>query len=333
MTNATFQTVQAINREIASLADAGVPICLGPKVTSTKRKLERINESLELRTSLGQDIEAAITNNPDLPSIYQHALRAGLESNAPELTLSGVTRESAARDELRSAAARAMVQPLIVLALAYCGFILLCALFVPELTNIYEQLRQEPSVPVRILEACRATMKIWIPLVPILVLLAFVLWRRRTDEPPKWIPGARRYLKSVKHALFAEELARLVGAKMPLAEAAQLASGTTGDAALMEACNVLTSDEDQNVHADDPRLAVLPPLVRWALTGNLGDETLPGVLSFAAQTYRQSAERMAVVWQTALPILLGGFLSGAIVMMYGLSLFWPYVQMMRDLAS
>lgn len=326
MSDATLQHVLAINREIGSLADAGVPIRLGPAVISTKRTLGRINESLKLRTSLGQEIEAAIVDNPDLPSAYQHALRAGLSTGATELTLAGLSCESAAQDELHSASSRALVQPLIVLALAYCGFILLCSLFVPEMSDVYEQLRQEPSQPLRILETCRAAMPIWIPLVPILVLLALVLWRRNNGQPSWWIPGARRYLRAVQQAQFAEELARLVSTKMPLAEAAQLASGITGDADLIEACSPLT-------HGGASRQAALPPLLRWALTENLGEDTLLGVLQFAAQTYRQSAQRMAAVWQTALPILLGSLLGGTIVLLFGLSVFWPYIQMLRDLAG
>ncbi len=333
MTNATLQHVLAINREIGSLADAGVPIRLGPAVTSTKGTLERINESLKLRTSLGQEIDAAIVDNPELPPIYQHALLAGLSTDASELTLAGVICESTARDELRSAMGRAMVQPLIVLALAYCGFIVSCSLFVPEMTDMYEQLRKQPSIPVRLLEACRVAMPIWIPLVPILVLIALVLWRRSKGQPPKWIPGAYRYLQALKHALFAEELARLVGTKMPLHEAARMASGITGDTALIDSCEALASDDNQPMSNEDPRLGALPPLLRWALSGNLGEQTLPGVLRFAAQTYRQSAERLSAIWQTALSILLGGLLGGAIVLVYGVSIFWPYIEMLQDLAG
>ncbi|QEG34670.1 type II secretion system F family protein [Bythopirellula goksoeyrii] len=339
MPTATLQDVLAINREIGSLAEAGVPIRLGSAATSTKRTLEQIDASLKLRSSLGQDIHDAIADNPDLPRLYQHALQAGLSSGGSELTLAGVTEESAAKNELRSAMGRALVQPLIVFALAYCGFILLCTLFVPELTDMYEQLRQAPSLPVRLLEFCRQTMPVWIPLVPILVLIAVFLWRRTTVAPPWWIPGARRYVKTVKQALFAEELARLVESKMPLAEAAELASGITGDSHLMEACAALENDDPSRAatrhaaHPENSQLAALPPLLRWALTGNLGEQSLPGVLRFAAQTYRQSAQRLATVWQTALPILLGSVLGGAIVLVYGLSVFLPYIQMMRDLSG
>ncbi len=333
MSTATLQNVLDINHEIAALADAGVPIRLGSHVTSTNNTLERINESLELRTRLGQNVLDAITDNPDLPSEYRHALLVGMAADAPELTLAGVARQPEAQNELRTATSRAMIQPLIVFALAYCGFILICAMFVPTLNGIYEQIRQQPSTQVQLLDACRAAMPYWIPLVPILMLIAIIWWHRHQGQPPRWIPGVSRYLKSVKNALFTEELARLVQTGMPPFKAARLAAGTTGDAVLIKACATLTEGLQNHNSAESTRQVSLPPLVHWALSGNLEREDLVGVLQFAAQTYRQSAERMAVLWQTALPILLGGLLGGAIVLLYGLSVFWPYVQMMRDLAT
>jgi type II secretory pathway component PulF len=335
MNDITLEEVFALNEELASLSAAGVPIELGATDLSTEEALTRINARLALRTSLGQPISAALTDDQELPPLYQHALLTGLESNQLSLALEGVSRQPAAWNDLRKTAAQALIQPLIVLALAYCGFIFLCLRFAPNLADIYEQIRMEANGGVRFLTICRAWMPVWVPLVPLLIIVAIIAWRRQSNLRRPWLPGSGRYFAAVTHAMFAEQLASLLEAHVPLPESLRLASQATGDRALIAACNTIGAAHErgeQLTAADNHNLTALPPLLRWALTGDLGGESLPQILHFAAETYRQSAERQAAMWHVALPTLVGAFLGGLIVLGYGLSVFGPYISLLRDLA-
>ena len=73
-------------------------------------------------------------------------------------------------------------------------------------------------------------------------------------------------------------------------------------------------------------------MLRWSLTGELGDQSLPEILRFAEKTYRHTAERRAAVLRFVLPTMLGALLGGSIVLAYGLSVFGPFVQLLEDLA-
>ena len=73
-------------------------------------------------------------------------------------------------------------------------------------------------------------------------------------------------------------------------------------------------------------------MLRWALTGELGDQPLPEILSFAADAYRQSAQRQAAICRIALPTLIGALLGGAVVFAYGLCVFGPYIRLLQDLS-
>ncbi|MDZ4659204.1 MAG: type II secretion system F family protein [Bythopirellula sp.] len=335
MNDVSLEEVLALNEELAALSAAGVPIELGAGNVSTEETLANINASLALRTSLGQPVGAALAADDKLPTVYQNALLTGLQTNQLSLALDGVSRQPIAWDDLRRTVGQALVGPLIVLTLAYCGFIFLCLLFGPTLASVYEQMREPPSWGVRLLTFGREWMPVWVPLVPLLVLLAIFLWRRRVHHQRPWLPGSSRYFATITRATFAEQLASLLTANVPLPESLRLAGKSTNDPGLIAASERIASVRERNeplTPADEQQLSVLPPLLRWALTGNLGGESLPDMLRFIAETYRQSAQRQATVWHLALPTFVGAIVGGAIVLVYGLSMFGPYIQMLRDLA-
>jgi type II secretory pathway component PulF len=75
-----------------------------------------------------------------------------------------------------------------------------------------------------------------------------------------------------------------------------------------------------------------PPLLRWAVREDLGGEPMPRVLRFVAQTYRQTAERQQTIWRVVAPTICGVVLGGMFVLGYGLSLFLPVIQLLRDVS-
>jgi type II secretory pathway component PulF len=334
MSDVTLDRVLELNKELAALSAAGLTLELGAPGTSVEAVLDRASSSLALRTSRGQSLADALQDNDDLPGIYRHALQSGMQSDDLTSVLDCVSRKSIAEDELRRTFGQSFVQPLILLALAYAGFILLCLRFAPPMEGIYDQLRQEPNAGIAMLRAARLWMPVWVPLVPVLMLAAVVFWRRGVGSTRLCIPCAGRYAATIAHANFAEQLANLLKRDVPLEEALELASGVTGDDSLVAASAELAAahHHGERLVSDDPRLRGLPPLLRWALTGDLGDQSLSEILRFAAQTYRQSADRQAAVWRLALPTLIGALVGGVIVFAYGLSMFGSLIGLWRDLS-
>ncbi len=335
MNEVTLEEIFALNEELAALDEAGVPIELGDPTQTTREALAKINARLALRSSLGQPIQGALTEEVEFPPMYQHALLAGLESNQLPLALDGVSRQPIAWDDIRNTLGQALVQPLVILALAYCGFIFLCLRYAPTLESIYEQIRVTPSWGLQLLLLGRAWMFVWVPLVPLLVVAGIYSWQRQTNPHKPWLPGSQRYFATVTRSVFAEQVASLLEAGVPLPHSLRLAGKSSNDSELIAASEALATAQENNQPlsaVDEVRLNAFPPLLRWALTGNLGGEPLPEVLRFIAETYRQSAERQSGVWHFTLPTLIGAFLGGLIVLFYCLSLFGPYVQMLHTLA-
>jgi type II secretory pathway component PulF len=335
MADVSLEQVLALNEELAALDAAGIPIELGDPSLSTTETLAKINSSLALRASLGQPIDAALAEDTQLPAVYRYAVLTGLESNQPLLVLDGVSRRPAAWNELRLSLGRAFLQPLILLALAYCGFIFLCLWFSPSLERVYEQVQQRPNVGVRILVHCREWMSVWVPLVPLLLAVGIYAWNSRGRSVRSRLISSQHYFQTVRNAMFAEQVGSLVAAGVPLAESVRTASNASGDSELVAASEVVATHErgEPLQVADAQKLDAFPPLLRWALTQELGDEPLPEMLRFIGETYRQSVERQAGMWQVALPTFVGAFVGGLIILLFCLSMFGPYIGLLRDLAS
>jgi type II secretory pathway component PulF len=335
MSNVSLKEVIALNEELAALDAAGIPIALGDPTRSTEETLAKINSSLARRTSLGQPLDAAFIEETDLPVIYRYAVLTSLEANQPALALDGVSRQPAAWSDLRHTLGRALLQPLILLVLAYLGFIFLCLWFAPTLEGVYMQVQQLPNVGVALLMRSREWMPVWVPLVPVLIVAGVLLWNARGRVARPKLLGSQKYLRTVTNAIFAEQVASLLASGVPFAESVRTAAQASGSSNMIAGCEVVATHERGAPlpAADTQKLSVFPPLLRWALTQDLGEEPLPDMLRFIGETYRLSAERQAATWQVALPTFVGAFLGGLILLLFSLSMFGPYIGLLRDLAT
>jgi len=335
-----FDHVLALNNHLAALAAVGVPVALGNGRSGEDcaATLEKINATIALRMSRGLSLDEALAGDDDLPAIYRHALQAGLRGEHFTPVLEGVNRQARAGAQFQSMLGQALVHPLIVFSLAYFGFIYLCLVVGPTIGGMYTQMGHPPSDSASLLLVGREWMPYWVPLVPLAIVLGAVFWWNRGDSRSatinrwKWLPGARNYLAATKHAAFAEQLAHLTRMGVPLPEALRTASPITGDPALVDAATVIADarERGETLSADHPELGPLPPMLRWSLIGELGEEPLPEVLQFVAENYYETAESRASVLRVVVPAVLGALLGGTVVFLYALSLFLPLIQLLID---
>jgi type II secretory pathway component PulF len=245
--------------------------------------------------------------------------------------LDGISKPAETRQQFRWNLGHMLVYPLIVLSLAYFGFIYLCQVTAPSIEALYRQLWQEPSNSLSMLMTSRDLMPIWVPLLPLLLVLALLWWRSRSSQLSwSWVPGSRRYFAAMQNANLAQQLAMLLESGYSLDQSLALVGLLQGSDGTASSARAANTGQLQSAPLD-PK-ASMPSLLRWALSGDLGGEPLPRVLRFVAQTYRQTAERQQTIWRVAMPTIAGVLLGGSFVLGYGLSLFLPVVQLLKDVA-
>ncbi|MGI9428693.1 MAG: type II secretion system F family protein [Bythopirellula sp.] len=337
MDPATLDQFLALNRHLAALAAAGVPLELGPRTKDATATLERYNSTIALDVGQGRSLAAALAQNDKLPGTYRAAVVAALEGGDSTAALDALSGQSSAERQLLRSAWRSLVAPLIVFALAYVAFIYLCLFVSPTLEALYDQLRhqlgEQPSASVRLLAAARTWLPVWGPLLPLFVIICIWVWRRGEGGRQRHlILGMKKYLADTRHANFAGQLARLIERDIPLVDALPLAAGQSSDQRLAAAAATISDARRRDESIEPAQVSTVPPLLRWALISQLSSEQLPDNLRFAADTYRRSAVRRADRWRFTLPVVVGALLGGVIVLAFGLSVFTPMVSLLENLS-
>jgi type II secretory pathway component PulF len=232
----------------------------------------------------------------------------------------------------------------VICSLAFTGIVLFCSFLVPTLENMYQSMRIPEGSGLHVVKTLKSTLPYWIAIPPIgLVLL--VGWTRFSSSPAlasglagrvlAWLPGMSKTVFEHRCMNFSETLASLLDAGVPLPEGLRLAAAAWEDTALEQGTRSLAASLERGEVPDDgsPFAAGLPPFLRWAIWH--ADDTVgrSRALRMASNTYRQSARRRIERLRVAAPNLACVVIGGGVTLLYGLALFVPVAQMIRELAS
>ena len=286
------------------------------------------------RVGRGQSLQQAVLDEPGLPTNYRKALLTFLICDDSRLALEAMSKPAGTKRQFAAGLGSALVYPLIILAIAYVGFLYLCKYTGPTIESMYVQMGQTPSFAVNVLVKARELIPIWAPLVPLLIVMSLWWWARRGRELSwRWLPGSKRYYDAVGHAQLADHLAGMMDGGCTLNEALVAAFPEAAPTALARSDPQPAGQVDRSSAIASPHLKDLPPLLRWAIEGDTGDESPAKVMRFVAMTYRETAKQRERLWRFFAPVLCGLAFGGVIVLCYGLSLFLPIVQLLRDVAA
>ena len=301
----------AFNQQLITLIQARLPVELGDGTPceSVTEQLSQINSRIALQVGLGKSLEQALAGDVLIPAPYRAAWETWFHGNRPIEALNALTSQAEARREMQVNVGNSLIQPLIVLSLVYVGFIYLVLVAARQLEATYQQLGEPPSASLSFLTFARQWLPIWGVLLPLVVLLAIWVWKRKSAAwSYEWLPGRKRFVASIGKANYAENVAKLLDTNHSLSESLQLIGPL-----------------DRN--------SELPSILRWAFAADVEDASRVNLLRFAARAYRDSAKREATRWKNWLPVIVGVLVGGLIVLAYGLSLFTPMVELLKTLTK
>jgi type II secretory pathway component PulF len=363
MSDQSIQGVITFNQELVAFVRAGLPLSFGETAShrfpsagtrsadSIASMLDQFNTALTIRVGRGQSMEQAVSEEPLLTSNYRKALLTYLRCNDPRLALETLAFPTRTRQRLSSGIASALVYPLIVLTIAFIGFLVLVLVTGPTIESMYQQVARQPPPAVAFLIRARNALPIWGAGIPLLVTMGLLWWNLRGSWLDwKWLPGNHRYYESIQNAHHARQLAGMLEHGCSLEESLTTIFPTSKPAERNLRSSGRRESEsrrDQRAETAGPAeapipgdIAVpkevmeqLPPLLRWAVVGDTGEEPLPDVMRFVATAYERTAERSTKTWQVIIPMIVGLVVSGLLVLAYGMSLFLPVIQMLYDLAG
>jgi general secretion pathway protein F len=275
-----------------------------------------------------------------MPPIYQAMVTAGLQSGRLSDAMEGMTRAAQHIADLRRLLLMSMVYPLAVFLMAYGLFVGMLFYVLPTLIMFSEK---ESGWLLRALGTISGSAAVWGPAIPIVVVVLWLAWLFQTSRAMSMQPSSGAWnprlpmifsmVRDARYATFAELLGLMVDHGVPLDRGLVSAAAATGDTQLKNSANAVAG---QVTRGGEPDVELtgqrFPTLVRWAL-GASSHGRLAECLRSAAAAYQQRVVRRADLLRIYLPALLTLFIGGTATLVYALSLFAPFTQMLHQIAA
>jgi len=312
--------VLAFNEYLLKLASAGVPIQLELSENSNtlSEQLRAINSKLAIGVARGSSIRQILESESELPLQYRSALATWLFCDNSTEALTVLSECGQGRREVGRLFGFAFVQPLILLGLVYFGFGFLTISVAPKLEAMNSQTGAAPGIGLQMLMVANRTIWYWGTAVPILVLLGLVLWsRKKASSNLNWFPGRKGVFEAIRKANYATSFAELLERGQSVDQVRTLLNINKSDRS-----DLLVSKEKRNARG------TLRPMLDWALGEDVIIEDKTVALRFSARAYRELAQSRTLTWRAWLPTVVGAILGGGIVLMFGLSLFAPMIELL-----
>lgn len=336
----TLDDLAALNREMAALVRAGLPLESGLEDAAKEfsRGTSRLAATLAEQTATGRSLPEALAELEGmLPPVYRAVVDAGLRSGRLAAALEGFAETAARIGELRRIAAQAAIYPLLVLSVAWMMTIFVLSAVIPR----YGWLEIEEQIWVTPLELPQPWLWALALGMPAFGLALVIAWWRRTGKARalgggrgllRWIPGVRRAIVLSNYANFADLLQLLIGCRVPLEEALPLAARASDHQFVAPAERIASQiGAGQSLGSNLAELRRFPPLVRIALAAGVSERTMLNSLRGAARTYRERAAGWITELAVTLPVVLTLVIGAGIVLVYAGLLLQPYFALLEEL--
>lgn len=328
-------------RQLASLAQAGLPLerALSALLDDAATPRQRdVMASLRADVNAGQSFATALAQHPhEFSEIYRAVVGAGEHSGQLSSVLTRLADDLEAQQALRSKVMAAMLYPAIVSGVALLIILFLLASVVPQVAGVFTaSQRSLPWLTQFMLSVSHVVQIGWLRGL----IMAGLCWlalkaslrqpllRQRWDAAWLRLPLLGRLARGYNAARFANTLATLVGAGVPILKALQASADTLSNQALradmLDALILVREGAPLgSALAQKKRLPSLLPMF-----ARLGEQTgqLPEMLQRAATQLSNDVQRRALQLATLLePLLIVAM--GGMVMLIVLSVMLPIIEL------
>ena len=343
-----------LNREIAALVKAGIPLELGLRGLSGSvgTRLGRLSERLSQRLASGETLPQALAEEgPAVSPVYTAVMEAGLASGRLSEALESLALSGQAMQETRRRVYLSLMYPVLCCLIGYGMFCLFLTVIAPQMIHAAEMFRFPTSWPIEMLKFLHRYRLYAILVVPTLVLALVVVgafFRSRFTQAllgvsgavsnvMSRIPGGRRLMtwfdfinpfafrRSLNWAQFTELLALQIEQKSALPRALILAAESTSDIQWQREATIITEKLNRGDSFSNALKSAkgIPLIVSWMLSTGEKQGTLVLALRQMSTMYRRRALLQAQMLKTWVPMVITICVTGGIGLVYGLLFFIP----------
>ncbi len=346
----SVEDLVALNNEIAALMRAGIPLELGLAHIGEDSTggLGPLADRLRDRLDEGKSLDAALeAEGAELPPMYGSVVRAGLRSGRLSEALESMSSWATLLLELRRKISYSLIYPVIVFVLAYGLFVFFIAAAAPRLGVIFESLDIPQDGAISVFNWLSSNLAVWVAVPPGLLAIGTIWWlatRHRLLQPVgigSWrglmrhMPGMRRLFRELDFACFSASLAMLVKHEVPLTVALPMAADATGNPRL-SADALRIAQELQQGRSLSQALKTKSGFSRfmnWMMNAGQEQGAFAATMSQLAEFYRRRVTARADWIGRLAPVVLVVVIGGGAVACYGLTIFVPMIEILRNVGS
>jgi type IV pilus assembly protein PilC len=331
-----LKDLAVFSRQFATMINSGLSLIRALNILTEQTENETLATSIKsLRDDVqrGSSLSAAMSKHPKVfTKLFVSMVRAGETGGQLDTVLLRVAENYEADYRLRQEVKSAMTYPVVVAGIAVILVSIMLMFIVPTFANMFTDLGGELPLPTKILLTLSKQAKILIPLFVVLSIVGFIAYKKvraknadvrlKADKLKLKVPIFGKLFLKVALSRFSRTLGLLLRAGVPVLQALDIVSDTTGNEVITRA----TLDVKDSVRSGESMAAplerhdVFPPMVVQMIsvgedTGAL-DAMLDKVADFYDQEVKSTTEQLTSMIEPVMIAVLGGIVGSMIVALY-----------------
>jgi len=324
------------SRQFATMINAGLSLLRTLNILSEQTENPTLAKTVGLlRDDIerGSSLSAAMSKYPKVFSkLFVSMVKAGETGGQLDIVLNRVADGLESDYKLRQKVKSAMTYPVVVAVIAG-GLVVVMLLFVvPTFAGMFDDLGGELPLPTKILLAISQQAKFLVPIGFVLSIVGFIAHKRlkassanyrlRFDTVLLKIPVFGDLFRKVALSRFSRTLALLLRAGVPVLQALDIVSDSTGNEVLARA----SQDVKESVRSGESMASplenhkVFPPMVVQMIS--VGEDTgaidamLDKISDFYDQEVEATTEALTSLIEPIMIAVLGGIVGAMVIALY-----------------
>jgi type IV pilus assembly protein PilC len=323
------------SRQFATMINSGLSLLRALTILGEQtdnKKLAEVYAQVRLAVEQGSSLSQAFAQHPRVfPPIMINMVKAGETGGFLDQVLLQLAANFEAEVKLRAKIKSAMTYPVVVFVFAILALTAMLVFIVPVFADMFDSLGGELPLPTRILVAMSAGLKMMLPFLIVLLIVGLLLWRRFKTHPKVRgvvdpfklrAPIFGKLFQKVAISRFARNLGTMVHAGVPILQALDVVSDTTGNVVLTRAIIDVENSVRRGESLAGPLAEhkVFPPMVVQMMavgedTGSL-DAMLHKISDFYDAEVEATTEALTSLIEPIMIAIVGGVVGAMIIALY-----------------
>ncbi|MBN2377423.1 MAG: type II secretion system F family protein [Sedimentisphaerales bacterium] len=335
------------NQQLASLTKTGIPLEKGLRelaADTVSKSMRKLIANLVDKLESGAPLEDAFEqSSKNFPPLYRHIIQAGIKTGRLNEMLTSLNRHLEMANQTRRIIFEALCYPLVVLVLAFAVISFLFIGIIPQFETIYLDFGIDlPSITMFMLKLSRNAVPSLIS-ISIFIGSVIFIWkifaltkptRRFKESLLLEIPVLGRLYHFSMLSRFADSLALLIATGCDLAQAMNIAAGTTACETLIRETDALGQQLQAGANITDAGqfCSFIPKIFIYSIQlGSQRNELTDNLYGLADMYDQQVNFHQTRLQSFLLPFML--ILVGGIVAFMVIALFMPMFSMIQQLSN